>query len=88
MTPSDFGTVTLQNVETGRCLDSNTDREVYTLACNGGSFQKWHVIGSDFGTVLLKNLATGFVLDSNHAHDVYTLLANGGSYQKWFARPA
>ncbi len=34
-------TQTFKNVATGFCLDSNANRDVYTLGCNGGSYQKW-----------------------------------------------
>lgn len=42
--------LTFKNVETKNCLDSNTTkvspksiaRQVYTQACNNGSFQKWY----------------------------------------------
>ena len=88
MTRSDFGTVTLRDLATSRCLDSNTNRDVYTLWCNNGAFQKWIVINRDFGTIMLRNLATGLVLDSNAWGDVYTLGENGGSYQKWIAASA
>jgi serine/threonine-protein kinase len=32
---------TVKNVATGFCLDSNANRQVYTLGCNGGSYQEW-----------------------------------------------
>ena len=64
------------------------NRDVYTLWCNDGSFQKWIVINRGFGTIILRNLATGVVLDSNAWGDVYTLGENGGSYQKWIAASA
>ena len=78
---SDFGSSTVRNVATGRCLDSSSTR-VYTSWCNGGSFQKWFVQERGFGAVVLRNLATGYVLDSNAARSVYALPENGGSYQK------
>lgn len=31
-----------KNVATGFCLDSNANRQVYTLGCNGGSYQQWN----------------------------------------------
>lgn len=31
----------LKNAATGFCLDSNTGKEVYTLDCNNGTFQRW-----------------------------------------------
>jgi len=73
---------TYQNLATGFCLDSNANGQVYTLGCNGGSYQKW-VVTSNGATRIFKNLATGFCLDSNANGQVYTLGCNGGSYQKW-----
>ena len=81
--PADAGvTRTYRNLATGYCLDSNAARAVYTLGCNGGSYQKWDVSGTDSATVF-RNLATGFCLDSNTDGRVYTLRCNGGSFQKW-----
>jgi hypothetical protein len=31
----------VKNVATGFCLDSNANRQVYTLGCNGGGYQQW-----------------------------------------------
>jgi Ricin-type beta-trefoil lectin domain len=81
--PAIGGTVTLRDLATGFCLDSNTSRNVYTGPCNGGSFQKW-VVGR--GTTL-KDLATGFCLDSNTSRNVYTGPCNGGNFQNWNVSP-
>jgi hypothetical protein len=35
------GPAVLKNAATGFCLDSNTSKQVYTLDCNGGTFQRW-----------------------------------------------
>ncbi len=77
--------IKLQNDATGRCLDSNAEGRVYTLACNGGSFQKWNMVlvpnTSNFYE--MKNVATGRCLDSNEQGNVYAIACNGGPYQKW-----
>jgi hypothetical protein len=73
----------LKNVRTGRCLDSNTRRQVYTLPCNGGNFQRWRVFYNANGTRTFRNVSTKFCLDSNTARRLYTHACNGGSFQKW-----
>lgn len=72
---------TYVNQATGRCLDSNHSRRVYTLDCNGGKHQRWIKRGKS-----LVNVATRFCLDSNSKGNVYTLACNGGNYQKWERR--
>ena len=32
----------IKNTATQLCLDSNAEGHVYTLACNGGNFQRWN----------------------------------------------
>lgn len=71
-----------RNVATQRCLDSNTSGSVYTLGCNGGSFQKWTWTGAS-SSVEHRNYATGLCLDSNTSGQVYTLRCNGGNFQRW-----
>jgi Ricin-type beta-trefoil lectin domain len=70
-----------RDVATQRCLDSNTSGQVYTLGCNGGSFQLWTSTG--LSSVQLRDYATGFCLDSNTEGSVYTLTCNGGNFQRW-----
>jgi len=71
-----------RDVATYKCLDSNTSGRVYTLGCNGGSFQKWTWNGSK-PSVEHRNYATGLCLDSNTSGSVYTLGCNGGNFQRW-----
>ena len=72
---------TYKNVATGFCLDSNPERAVYAIGCNGGNYQNWTRDG-----LTLRNVSTGFCLDSNPEGKVYTLGCNGGDYQKWESR--
>lgn len=75
------GPGTLVNYVTGECLDSNGDGKIYTLSCNGGSYQVWRTSGS--GTVVLTDAGTGLCLDSDGAGSAYTRTCNSGSTQQW-----
>jgi Ricin-type beta-trefoil lectin domain len=72
----------LENIATGRCLDSDPGGKAYTLGCNNGAYQRWDVSQSGSGYIL-RNDKTGRCLDSNDKGDAYTLDCNGGPYQLW-----
>jgi Ricin-type beta-trefoil lectin domain len=58
---------------------------VYTLDCNGGSFELWTNTPLGFGDQI-RDLATGRCLDSNTAGNAYTLPCNLGAFQQWTVR--
>ncbi|TDC72977.1 hypothetical protein E1193_26595 [Micromonospora sp. KC606] len=75
---------TIVNLWSQECLDGNDSNDsVYTLSCNGGTYQKWRQ-GSD-GRIE-HALVSGWQyhsLDSNGAGSVYLQPNNSGNYQKW-----
>ena len=79
-----FGGTTLRNDVTRKCLDSNYEGRVYTLACNGGRFQTWVPIKPGTSNLyVIKNLETGRCLDSNALGNAYAIACNGGNFQVW-----
>jgi Ricin-type beta-trefoil lectin domain-like len=80
---ADRGFYRLVHEETGKVLDSNTERQVYLMTPNDGSYQKWRMEDGGEGYWWLKNLSTGFALDNNLEHDVYTMEPNSGAFQRW-----
>jgi hypothetical protein len=73
----------LQNVATGRCLESKPTREIYTLGCDGFSWQQWHVHAGSYASRVM-NYTTGMCLDSNAAGRVYGNPCTANNrYQEW-----
>jgi Ricin-type beta-trefoil lectin domain-like len=75
--------LTLKNLATSFCLDSNPSYQVYTHVCNGGAYQKWGVQNNNDSTISFADLATSFCLETNTNNEVHTWSCNGGPYQKW-----
>lgn len=73
------GYVTIRNVNSGRCLDSNGSA-VYLGGCNGGYYQKWSLHNDG---VISHAVYGQSALDSNANGSVYLQYQNGGNYQKW-----
>jgi Ricin-type beta-trefoil lectin domain-like len=73
----------LNHPQSGRRLDSNTERSIYILGANDGSFQKWLLRPDVEDYWTLQNLATGFMVDSNADGHAYTMPMNDGAYQRW-----
>jgi hypothetical protein len=62
--PLSIGIVMIQDEQTGRCLDSNYNGDVYTLPCNGGEYQNWY---------------TGYFNDSIYNDQTHRCLDGSGS---------
>lgn len=88
-TPAHAGDEVLnfRNRATGRCLDSNSDGKVYTLPCNGGSFQKWRLVQQNGPrSYWLANVATGKCLAAQEGHMlVYATGCSGGGMENYWA---
>lgn len=67
---------------TGRVLDSNFDKNVYTSQPNGGQYQQWVLYSGPNGNIFAQDVATGLFLDGNGTN-VYTNPYNGGTFQQW-----
>lgn len=75
----------LVNLWSQECLDgTEATGSVYTLSCNGGTFQKWRLTSTGRIEHALSSGWQYHSLDSNWAGSVYLSPNNAGDYQKWF----
>jgi hypothetical protein len=74
----------IQNLTTGQCSDSNTNKYIYTNRCNKNSkYQNWEIMRSG-GYILFRNRATGLCPDGNASGRVYVdPRRTGNSFQNW-----
>jgi hypothetical protein len=74
-----------QNYQTGLCLASNADGQVWTESCNYGIAEEWNLGPTPSSTPnqAAQSVQTGLWLDSNSAGNLYTDPGNGGAYQSW-----
>ena len=70
--------VTIENVETGRYLDSDSIGNVFTSTTSNGDFSKWRF--SDQNVI---NVGTVNVLDTIGQHIIISRPANGVIGQNW-----
>jgi hypothetical protein len=80
--PANDLVVVLRNKQTGKVLDSNGMKNVYTMYRNFGLYQQWKLRRQDGGSYILQNEATAFVLDAD-TNKTYTHELNGGGFQNW-----
>jgi hypothetical protein len=75
----------MQNYQTGMCLASNSNGQVWTESCNYGSSEEWEIAPTPSSTPnqAIQSVQTGLWLDSNSAGNLYTDPGNGGQYQSW-----
>ena len=79
----------MENYQTGLCLASNSNGQVYTEPCTSGLSDEWEigVTPSSNPNFAIQSAETGLWLDSNSSGDLYTLPGNGGTYQSWSVEP-
>jgi hypothetical protein len=75
----------IQNYQTGLCLASNPNGQVYTESCNYGVSEEWDIAATPSSTPnqAIQSLESGLWLDSNSFGALYTDAGNGGPNQSW-----
>lgn len=72
----------MQNRNTGRCVDDSTSYGVRAFSCNGLNYQRWFTNQGSFAEFVLTNQATGRCLDDSN-YGLRSIGCNGGAFQKW-----
>jgi hypothetical protein len=78
--------VSIKNYQTGLCLASDPQGQVYTETCDSGNASQAWIIGptaSSAPNQAIQNVYSGLWLDSNSAGALYTGQGNGGANQSW-----
>jgi hypothetical protein len=79
-------TASIRNYQTGLCLASDPQGQVYTETCDSGNASQTWIIGptaSSAPNQAIQNEYSGLWLDSNSAGALYTGRGNGGANQSW-----
>jgi hypothetical protein len=75
--------LTLQNQNTGRCVDDSYAYGLRAFGCNGMSYQKFWFYGQSDGSYVLQNQNTGRCVDDSFDYGLRAFGCNGMNYQKW-----
>ncbi|MEW2374410.1 RICIN domain-containing protein [Streptomyces sp. NPDC006656] len=75
----------VKNVQTGLCLDSDTQGKAYTNPCrNDNKYQQWWVHFNDAGQYQLENRQTGLCLQAGSGDSVVTASCSATKSAQWW----